>query len=82
MKNRVEYFFKKLCKEMNITESLIEENDELKDQILRCKICLEERLTHCFPHCHHLVACKKCAQKVDNCVICRTAIESRFKIYL
>nr|CAG8628247.1 12831_t:CDS:2 [Entrophospora candida] len=36
--------------EMNINEALEEENQELKEQTLKCKICLVENIMHCFVH--------------------------------
>ncbi|CAJ0902009.1 7189_t:CDS:2 [Entrophospora sp. SA101] len=51
--------------EMAISESLLDENEELNGQYLKCKICLEEPVTHCFSPRNHLVTCEKCAYKID-----------------
>ncbi|CAH1767769.1 1322_t:CDS:2, partial [Entrophospora sp. SA101] len=56
MKSRIVNLKKKLALEMNIIEALEEENQELKEQTLKCNICLVENITHCFAPCHHLVA--------------------------
>ncbi|CAH1759991.1 5562_t:CDS:2, partial [Entrophospora sp. SA101] len=66
--------------EMAISESLLDENEELNGQYLKCKICLEEPVTHCFSPRNHLVTCEKCAYKIGIYVICRSNISSYTRI--
>ncbi|CAJ0829434.1 3177_t:CDS:1 [Entrophospora sp. SA101] len=88
MNDRILSLKKKLHVEMDINQGLVEENDELmeeneklKKQILVCKICLDEPVTHCTLPCRHLVSCETCVDKVEDCVLCRTKITSCIRIY-
>ena len=81
MKNHLSHFKKKLAQEISINETLLEENEELKEQMFKCKICLEENISHCFSPCHHFVTCETCGYKVDNCIVCQKKIESYIRIY-
>nr|CAG8613816.1 2983_t:CDS:2 [Entrophospora candida] len=82
----------KVYKYNEIIRTLIKENEDLKNlrekeqdekakQVIKCKICFEEPITHCFSPCYHFVACGKCASKVETCVVCRSQIIEYIKIY-
>ncbi|CAG0901888.1 unnamed protein product [Darwinula stevensoni] len=46
-----------------------------------CKLCLEEELDCVFLDCRHMVACLPCAERVQNCPICRKVIAQRIRIF-
>ncbi|KAK7864875.1 hypothetical protein R5R35_010257 [Gryllus longicercus] len=47
-----------------------------------CKICLQEELGVVFLPCGHLVACVKCAPKIENCPICRKPLTATVRAFL
>ncbi|KAH0631034.1 hypothetical protein JD844_004522 [Phrynosoma platyrhinos] len=47
-----------------------------------CKICMDKTISVVLIPCGHLVACKDCAEAVDKCPLCCTAIAKRQKIYM
>lgn len=47
----------------------------------KCGICLDQSRTILFLPCHHVIACKSCADKITLCVICRQKILSRIKFF-
>jgi len=54
---------------------------ELAD-LRSCVVCLMEDKCALFEPCKHLCACMACAQSLDCCPICRTAITRRIQVYL
>lgn len=46
-----------------------------------CTICYVNEITTAFYDCGHVVACKDCAARVDNCPICRRRVVGRLQIY-
>ena len=51
-------------------------------EALRCKICLEERISAILLPCAHAYACSTCVSRLDKCCLCREPIKSTKKIYI
>ncbi|NWV06752.1 XIAP ligase, partial [Ptilonorhynchus violaceus] len=47
-----------------------------------CKICMAKDVSVVFIPCGHLVACKECAQVLNECPLCRTDIMKRQDIFM
>ncbi|XP_037979006.1 E3 ubiquitin-protein ligase XIAP isoform X4 [Motacilla alba alba] len=47
-----------------------------------CKICMAKDVSVVFIPCGHLVACKECAQLLNECPLCRTDIMKRQEIFM
>ncbi|XP_077163780.1 E3 ubiquitin-protein ligase XIAP isoform X2 [Paroedura picta] len=47
-----------------------------------CKICMDKTISVVLIPCGHLVTCKDCAEAVEKCPLCCTAIAKRQKIYM
>ncbi|XP_067327615.1 E3 ubiquitin-protein ligase XIAP isoform X1 [Anolis sagrei] len=47
-----------------------------------CKICMDKSISVVLLPCGHLVACKDCAEAVEKCPLCCTAIVKRQKIFM
>jgi len=62
-------------------DKLIEKINDLQIEIA-CKICLNYRADVVFYPCSHLASCSQCAEKVQDCPICRGKITKASKIYL
>ena len=64
-----------------LTDDLLKENTELKEQKL-CKICMVSDVNIVFLPCGHLVACATCAPALQMCPICRAAIKGTVRTYM
>nr|ANS71023.1 inhibitor of apoptosis 3 [Lymantria dispar multiple nucleopolyhedrovirus] len=51
-------------------------------EISFCAVCLDASREVMFAPCHHVVCCERCASAVDACVVCRTPIERRVRVFL
>ncbi|KAJ8027420.1 E3 ubiquitin-protein ligase XIAP [Holothuria leucospilota] len=58
-----------------------EELEKLREKNL-CKICLDNDVEILFLPCKHLVTCSDCAERIDNCPICRELIDDRLYVYM
>ncbi|XP_074963276.1 E3 ubiquitin-protein ligase XIAP isoform X1 [Phalacrocorax aristotelis] len=47
-----------------------------------CKICMAKDISVVLLPCGHLVACKECAEALDECPLCRTNIMKRQEIFM
>ncbi|NXS09261.1 XIAP ligase, partial [Neodrepanis coruscans] len=47
-----------------------------------CKICMAKDVSVVFIPCGHLVACKECAQVLNECPLCRTDIMKKQEIFM
>lgn len=47
-----------------------------------CKICMAKNISVVLIPCGHLVACKACAEAVNECPLCRTNIMKRQEIFM
>jgi hypothetical protein len=52
-----------------------------EDRLL-CKVCKEEECRVLLAPCSHCVLCVGCADRVDECPICRAAITARQQVIL
>lgn len=46
-----------------------------------CVICFEEPINTVFLECGHVVACRKCSDKLKQCPLCRRWISRVVNIY-
>lgn len=56
-----------------------EDNEVSQDG--KCKICFDEPVNTVFVGCGHLISCTTCAQKVEECPLCRKAIKDRIRVF-
>ncbi len=54
---------------------------EVKEEEGDCKICFASKAITVFLPCKHLVACKGCAERLEHCPMCRSAIQERLDVY-
>ena len=60
----------------------VEKKEEEKDvEFIKCVICLENNKSYLFMPCKHIPCCKNCAEKVEQCPICRSKIDSKIRIW-
>uniref|UniRef100_A0A0X3NUC5 E3 ubiquitin-protein ligase MYLIP n=1 Tax=Schistocephalus solidus TaxID=70667 RepID=A0A0X3NUC5_SCHSO len=64
----------------------IEEFHEAVQEQLRealvCRVCMDSPINCVFFPCGHTICCKDCADRVDQCPICRKSIELRHPCFL
>lgn len=75
-KSKINTFFS-LCTDISTEEQL-----RLLQEEKLCKICMDRNIAVVFIPCGHLVTCKQCAEAVDKCPMCYTAITLRQKIFM
>ena len=46
-----------------------------------CSICYDREITTAFYDCGHVIACKDCAHKIDNCPVCRKRVLARLELF-
>ncbi|KAL3882670.1 hypothetical protein ACJMK2_028987 [Sinanodonta woodiana] len=62
-------------------ESLLEKNQELKDQ-MTCKICMDREACIVFLPCCHMMACPQCAPALRKCPVCRQLVKGTVRAYV
>ncbi|KAK3603525.1 hypothetical protein CHS0354_027941 [Potamilus streckersoni] len=62
-------------------ESILEQNQELKDQAT-CKICMDREACMVFLPCCHMMACLQCASSLRKCPVCRQLIKGTVRAYI
>nr|XP_022288749.1 putative inhibitor of apoptosis [Crassostrea virginica]XP_022288750.1 putative inhibitor of apoptosis [Crassostrea virginica]XP_022288751.1 putative inhibitor of apoptosis [Crassostrea virginica]XP_022288752.1 putative inhibitor of apoptosis [Crassostrea virginica]XP_022288753.1 putative inhibitor of apoptosis [Crassostrea virginica]XP_022288754.1 putative inhibitor of apoptosis [Crassostrea virginica] len=67
--------------EQEITQSLLEENRQLKDLMI-CKICMENEASIAMLPCGHLCCCTDCAPAMRKCPICRQFVKGTVRTWL
>lgn len=55
---------------------------ENNESLLLCIICMVNERNIVFVPCRHFGTCKACSEKLVQCPMCRTFIESRQKVFL
>lgn len=55
---------------------------EMQNASITCRICLEKDREVVFMPCGHLISCRECGAKLDNCAICRKPILGYVRIFL
>ena len=63
------------------TQSLLEENRQLKD-LRMCKICMENEASVAMLPCGHLCCCTDCAPAMRKCPICRQFVKGTVRTWL
>lgn len=54
---------------------------QLKDSV-NCIICRENKRDILFTPCNHICICEECSnKKIDNCIICKSVIQNKNKVY-
>ena len=48
----------------------------------QCKVCFAEPMTHALQPCGHLLMCKKCADAVQKCPVCRAKKHGTLEIHI
>ena len=60
--------------------------DTEQSDILKCKLCLENTMTHALLPCKHMFLCQECSEKVNvqgnTCPVCRREVLGTIKIYI
>ena len=64
-----------------ITQSLLEENRQLKELMI-CKICMENEASIAMLPCGHLCCCTDCAPAMRKCPICRQFVKGTVRTWL
>ena len=64
---------------MNISDKNENKDDNCD---MKCVICLFNKKCFLFLPCKHVACCEKCAKDLSNCPMCRTKIESSFKVFV
>jgi len=65
-------------------KSLEEKMEDLKQQmetVRTCVLCIDRDKNIKF-NCGHVVACSECAQKINDCPVCRQPITKKETVYL
>ncbi|CAH8642336.1 unnamed protein product [Heterobilharzia americana] len=64
----------------------VEEVQEIVQESLRevalCRVCMDKPISRVFFPCGHTICCSVCADRVDQCPICRKSIELRHPCFL
>lgn len=58
----------------------VEEFEEKKDRYI-CLICCDKYRDCVIEPCYHFVSCINCSEKLVNCPVCRTEINSMLAVY-
>ena len=56
-----------------------QQREEAQDR-LQCAVCVDAERSVVFLPCSHVVVCGGCAAQLDECPLCRTAIEQKLAI--
>ena len=46
-----------------------------------CSICYDRQISTAFYDCGHVVACKECAHRIDQCPVCRKRVLARLELF-
>jgi len=60
---------------------LVQENERLRSAMI-CKKCKITDVETLFLPCRHLASCDKCANSMENCVICNEKIQGTVRTYV
>lgn len=41
-----------------------------------CRVCMDKEISTALCPCGHMICCKQCAERLDECPVCRTAINT------
>ncbi|VDP54679.1 unnamed protein product [Schistosoma mattheei] len=51
-------------------------------EVALCRVCMDQPISRVFFPCGHTICCSICADRVDQCPVCRKSIEIRHPCYL
>ncbi|OZJ04895.1 hypothetical protein BZG36_02512 [Bifiguratus adelaidae] len=71
-----------LLENETLAEDLAHAKDSAAFNDLKCRICFQQSITTAIIPCFHMVLCTPCAEKVSECVICRTKKQDVQTVYL
>ncbi|VDO98394.1 unnamed protein product [Schistosoma margrebowiei] len=69
----------------NISELDIEVQEIVQEtlrEVALCRVCMDQPISRVFFPCGHTICCSICADRVDQCPVCRKSIEIRHPCYL
>ena len=46
-----------------------------------CSICYDKEITTAFYDCGHVIACRDCANKINDCPVCRKRVLARLELF-
>ncbi|KAH9811695.1 Translation initiation factor IF-2, N-terminal region [Teratosphaeria destructans] len=52
-----------------------------EDDRAYCTICFTEEINTAFMDCGHVLTCRKCASRVDDCPVCRKRVHGRLQLF-
>ena len=70
----------KLEKENKSLREKLEKQEQEQEQ-KNCKICMDKKISMVFVPCGHLISCRKCANALKQCPLCRKPIKEAIKTY-
>ena len=56
--------------------------ENIENQRLKCKICLDNEVGVIFLPCRHLISCVSCAPRLRDCGVCRKFIKRKIKAFI
>ena len=62
--------------------ALAADADAERQKRLDCAVCLVNARSSAFMPCGHIVTCKDCTAKVDECPLCKTKVSGRLHVFL
>ena len=71
---------KKIAELTEETKTLRKKNTELLD-LKQCKVCMDAHANIALVPCGHIACCLQCSNELKKCLLCRTKIKHRLKIY-
>lgn len=60
----------------------IENQHQINNERLLCKICFIREIETLLLPCKHLAICKICAENIQECVVCRSIIGLKINVYI
>ena len=58
------------------------ENSDTTSNDLKCKICFANNMNIVALPCRHFAVCQYCVENIENCVICRSKIAEKMRVYV
>ena len=71
-----------MLRQVKLERSAAEQQREAVQDRLECTVCMEAERGVMFLPCSHVVACVGCAAQLDECPVCRAAIEQKLQMKL
>lgn len=71
-------------KESKIPQQILENETNKNEDDELCIICLEKKVSHACIPCGHLKYCEKCVKIIvdrNECAVCRSKVQSVYKIF-